>query len=356
MAKEHLGLLVAGLAAGDSLGSTAEFTSREDVLNLYDKFKSKGWPFVHVGGGYFNWRPGQPTDDANTAIEMVRSFLERGVFDPDDISARYLAWSATEPADVGNTTLMGIAQIGNKVPWHEGGLNDYRRRPLNASNGSLLRNGVIPGMADSLDDTFRFSLYHGIMTHYAPRPVLACALHVYLIWEFLEGRNPFETDWVAKKSWQEKFRESWTDWLEIARKEDKVVDGWASNIGDDLSRGWTALQESDFDPDNYNPYVYSPRGGAGYVLTALQIAVWATLWSLKIQPFPTPDGYPDEVFEKTGPWALGWIPMTGGDTDSYGSTAGPLIAAAHGGLPVDLLKGLEITEEFGDLITKPVSA
>jgi ADP-ribosylglycohydrolase len=355
MARKHLGLLLAGLAAGDSLGGTSEFTAREDVLSLYEQYKDRGWPFRHVGGGYFNWRSGQLTDDAVAVIEMVRSFQEKGEFDPEDIAKRFLAWSETEPKDVGTTTLMGIAQIGNGVPWYEGGLNDYKRRPLNASNGSLLRNGVIPGMADSLEDAYKFSLYQSIMTHYAPRPVLSCALQAYIIWEFLEGRNPLEPDWLAKKSCLRMFRESWTDWFEKTRTEDDIVSAWASNVGANLEKGWTDLRESDFDPDNFNPYVYSPRGGAGYVLTAMQIAVWATHWSLRKQPFPCPEGYPVEVFGKTGPWVIGWIPMAGGDTDSYGCVAGPIIAAANNGLPGELIGGLEINEEFGELTKSAIA-
>lgn len=350
MPKKHLGMLFAALAVGDSLGSTSEFTAREEVLEIYGQYRDRGWPFAHVGGGYFNWRPGQPTDDGETAACMVRSFVELGKFDPEDIAKRLVKWVESDPKDVGTTTLMGIANIKQGCPWYEGGLKDFQRRPMNASNGSLMRNGVIPGMADTLDDAYRLSLYQGIMTHYAPRPVLSCALHTYLIWKFLEGENPLESNWVAKKSWLKIFRESWCDWLDRS-KDDKVVSSWRTNVGAELDKAWTTLKESDFDPDSFNPYVYSPRGGAGYVLTTLQIAIWATHWSQRREPFRVPEGYPPEVFDKTGPWILGWVAMTGGDTDSYGSTAGPIIAAAHKGIPDELIEGLEILREFDGILS-----
>ena len=59
-----------------------------------------------------------------------------------------------------------------------------------------------------------------------------------------------------------------------------------------------------------------------------------------VEPFPTPEGFPREVFEWTGPWALSWVAMIGHDADTYGATAGPMIAAAHDGLPEEMIHGL----------------
>jgi len=349
MAREHLGLLLAGHAVGDSLGSTSEFMSREEVLKLYGEKKSSGWPFAHIGGGHFKWRPGQATDDTQMACIMVRSYIEKGEFDPADIAARLVDWLNTDPVDVGTTTVITLQNIKNGAPWYEGGLKDFHRRPLNASNGSLIRNGIIPGMADSIEDAFRFSLYQSIITHYAPRPVICCAAHTFLIWQLLEGERPFRASWVRKKSWQKMFREIWNEWFESAKK-DKIISGWEKNVREKIPDAWMAFEETDFYPDTFNPYVFSPKGGAGYVLTTLQIAIWATQWATKNERFTRAEGYPSEVFEKTGPWVLGWVAMTGGDTNSYGSTAGPLIASALGGFPDEMLEGLEIMKEFGDLI------
>ena len=58
------------------------------------------------------------------------------------------------------------------------------------------------------------------------------------------------------------------------------------------------------------------------------------------RPYKTPAGFPDEVFRKRGPWVLGWVAMIGHDADTYGATAGPLIAVAHGGLPEMMTDGL----------------
>jgi len=349
MAREHLGLLLAGHAVGDSLGSTSEFLSREEVLKTYENNKSDGWPFRHVGGGHFNWRKGQSTDDAEMTHIMVRSFLKKGKFDPVDIANGFVEWLNTDPVDVGTTTIITLQNIRDGAPWYEGGLKDFRRRPLNASNGSLIRNGIVCGMADSLEEAFRLSLYHGIMTHYAPRPVICCAAQTFLIWQLLEGERPFRASWVRKKSWQKMFCEIWNEWF-VSAQNDEIVSEWGKNVGDKLIEAWKAFEETDFYPDTVNPFVFSPRGGAGYVLKTLQVAIWATQWALKNESFKRAEGYPSEIFEKTGPWVLGWVAMTGGDTDSYGSTAGPMIAAALGELPEEMFEGLELMKEFGDLM------
>jgi hypothetical protein len=50
-----LNKLLAGLAAGDSLGSTTEFCTREHVLRAYAEHKAEGWPWRQVGGGPLGW-------------------------------------------------------------------------------------------------------------------------------------------------------------------------------------------------------------------------------------------------------------------------------------------------------------
>ena len=64
----RLRLLLFGLAAGDALGSTVEFESVEQIPGLYQQLKSRGWPFRQIGGGAFDWTPGEATDDTDMAI------------------------------------------------------------------------------------------------------------------------------------------------------------------------------------------------------------------------------------------------------------------------------------------------
>ncbi len=348
MPKKHLGLLLTGLAAGDSLGSTSAYHSREEVLALYEEHKDEGWPFCQVGKGRFRCSPGQPTDCTEMASCMVRSYLDNGGFDPEELAKSFVLWAKTGPRDIGATTVRGIGSLALGRPWFESGLEEFTTRPASATNGSLMRNGVVPGMTDDLGEAFRISLYQGIMTHYGPLPVLCCAMQTYLIWKLLGGSN------VLEESWAMDFWTSWLEWYENM-KDDEIVDSWSTFVTELYPQAYKALSEVEFDPDRYNPLVYSPTNGAGNVLTTLKTAIWGLYWSMTDRKFQAPVGWPEEVFEKRGPWVLGWVALAGGDTSAYCATAGPMIAAAHGSLPDEMIEHLEVFDEFSDLWPQPAS-
>src|SRR5438046_2302543 len=72
-----------GLAAGDALGTTLEFSSPGSFTPLTDM----------VGGGPFGLQPGEWTDDTSMALCLAESLTERRAFDPVDQLKRYLRWS-----------------------------------------------------------------------------------------------------------------------------------------------------------------------------------------------------------------------------------------------------------------------
>ena len=61
---------LAGLAAGDAVGTTVEFMPRGSFEPLRDM----------LGGGPFNLRPGQWTDDTSMALCLAESLTEKGGF------------------------------------------------------------------------------------------------------------------------------------------------------------------------------------------------------------------------------------------------------------------------------------
>ena len=71
-----------GLAAGDALGTTLEFSPP----GSFDPIDDMG------GGGPFGLRAGQWTDDTSMALCLATSLLESGGFDPLDQMRRYLRW------------------------------------------------------------------------------------------------------------------------------------------------------------------------------------------------------------------------------------------------------------------------
>lgn len=333
-----LNRLTLALAAGDSLGSTSEFVGQRDIPALYARLQPSGWPFRQVGGGAFRWLPGAPTDDTDMAMALVRSAIRHREFRGDDVADRFLAWLDTHPPDVGGTTRATLSDIRNGQPWHQGALPEFQRNPGNAANGSLMRNGVVPGIARDLPDALRISTLHGLITHYAPLPMLCCAAHSWLIWQLLQGDDPLAT------AWPQPFADAFTTWL--AREPDPAIQHWRHHTRAHLDPALHTFLAAEFHPDRFNPFDISYAGRAGYCLLTLEIAVWAAAWARRNQPFPTPPGFPPTPFQRTGPWTLAWVALIGHDADTYGAAAGPLIAAATGNIPPELTQDLLIAPEL----------
>jgi ADP-ribosylglycohydrolase len=335
---ERLRLLLAGLAAGDCIGATSEFRSLREIPDLYRRFVARGWPFRAVGEGAFGWRAGQPTDDSDMAWCIARSYLTLGRFDPADVAARFVDWMKGHPPDVGSTTRRALSRVARGEPWDEAGHAQWREDPAGAANGSLMRNGVIPAIADDLDDAFRCSLLHGIVTHYGPLPVLCCGLQTWLIDQLLAGRWPLDGD-----DWLGEFHRRWRAWLDDCG--DPRVRKWAQNVKPSLPGAWATLMGANFGP-LFDPFRADYPAHIGYVLSAVQIAVWALRWSASDAPFPTSPGLPPEVFARRGASVIGWPAMLGGDSDTWGAIAGPVLAARWRNVPAEMTGNLEVLREF----------
>lgn len=71
-----------GLAAGDALGTTVEFSPLGSFTPVADI----------VGGCPFHLHPGEWTDDTSTALCLADSLVACRGFDPADQLRRYLRW------------------------------------------------------------------------------------------------------------------------------------------------------------------------------------------------------------------------------------------------------------------------
>ena len=351
--------LLAGLAIGDSLGSTSEFKGRSEVEKLYDP---KGWPFKQVGGGAFGWKPGAATDDTDMAMAIINAAVDAGG-KPNPLRAahRFKQWLNKGPRDVGGTTRSAINLLGDGGDgWETAGLEVYKQRlEMSAANGSLMRNGVIPGIAvdDDLNMLFRATVQHSIITHAHPLAVLTCAVQSWIIadelcgWE--QGPSYDTLGWVAA------FHRDWTDYWEW--EDDPAMRNWVTTVKPKFQAAGEVLEAADFDPDSFNPYQELYIGRAGYCLLTLEIGVWAMHWSERIangeldRSVWFPKGMPkaDEMFARTStnPYdVLSWVAMIGYDADTYGAVAGPLVAAAaEGDPPAYLTDGLQAIVEFDRL-------
>ena len=90
----------------------------------------------------------------------------------------------------------------------------------------------------------------------------------------------------------------------------------------------------------------------------LQIGVWALIWSGRVvwasaDPcVPENIPFPEEMLKRTkSPFdVLAWVAMIGHDSDTYGATAGAMLAAAHEEeIPTYFTDGLEVLAKFDAL-------
>ncbi|MEA3413710.1 MAG: ADP-ribosylglycohydrolase family protein [Pseudomonadota bacterium] len=171
-----------GLAAGDALGTTLEFSPPGTFEPIDDI----------VGGGPFGLAPGQWTDDTSMALCLAESLVGQGGFDPKDQMRRYLRWyregylSSTGVCfDIGATVsaaLHRFADSGNPFA----GETD----PRSGGNGSLMRLAPVPlAWAVVPEEAIRLSGEMSRTTHGASEPVDACRYYAALIIGALQGHT-----------------------------------------------------------------------------------------------------------------------------------------------------------------------
>lgn len=173
-----------GLACGDAVGTTVEFSPRGSFTPLTDM----------VGGGPFGLKAGQWTDDTSMAMCLAESLVRCGGFDARDQMNRYVNWyqhgywSSTGTCfDIGNAT--------------RGALNNYLTTgeplagnddPGSAGNGSIMR--LAPVVLRYLDapDMLEMAVLSSRTTHAAAECLDACRLFATVLARALDGQSKEE--------------------------------------------------------------------------------------------------------------------------------------------------------------------
>ena len=168
-----------GLAVGDALGTTLEFTGI-GPHGLTDM----------VGGGPFNLPVGGWTDDTSMALCLAQSLISRRDFDANDQIEKYVRWyregylSSTDRCfDIGVTVSRALKEFEQTGEPFAGPTD-----PLTAGNGSLMRLAPIP-MFYAGDDT-QLAHYAGEssrVTHGAPAAIDACVVMALMMATGLRG-------------------------------------------------------------------------------------------------------------------------------------------------------------------------
>ncbi|MDZ4360104.1 MAG: ADP-ribosylglycohydrolase family protein [Variovorax sp.] len=171
-----------GLACGDAVGTTVEFSPRGSFVPVTG---------MH-GGGPFELEPGEWTDDTSMALCLAASLIHRKGFDATDQMNRYCNWR-----NVGYMSSNGRCfDIGGTV---SAALNRYLGAgdpfagdpsPRTAGNGALMRLAPVPMFyAPSADATWRQAGESTRTTHGAQEAIECSQLFALQLRAALQGES-----------------------------------------------------------------------------------------------------------------------------------------------------------------------
>ncbi len=169
-----------GLACGDAVGTTVEFSPRGSFAPVTDM----------VGGGPFGLEPGEWTDDTSMALCLGASLLHCSGFDARDQMNRYCNWrdvgymsSNGRCFDIGITVSSALTRyLSSGEPF--AGSPD----PRSAGNGALMRLAPVPMyfMADP-QATWHYAGESTRTTHGAAQAIACSQLFAWMLREALAG-------------------------------------------------------------------------------------------------------------------------------------------------------------------------
>jgi len=177
-----------GSAVGDALGAPFEF-GPAGAFSARFPAPVVGGIGEMTGGGSFGWAPGEFTDDTQMALALAESILAADALDPDDLWARFVAWSSTA-TDIGVLTgqvLRHDSRVGAAEQAHRanGGLS--------AANGALMR--VTPvALAWALDDEAALvaaARHQAALTHHDPAAGWGAAIAAAMVRAGILGDDQF---------------------------------------------------------------------------------------------------------------------------------------------------------------------
>jgi ADP-ribosylglycohydrolase len=286
-----------GLAVGDALGTTLEFSVPGTFRPLTKM----------VGGGPFGLEPGQWTDDTSMALCLAESLIARKGFDPKDQMEHYRRWwregylsSTGKCFDIGATVraaLVAFEKTGDPLS----GPAD----PQSAGNGSLMRLAPVP-MFFHGDGALaeRMSGESSRTTHGALAAVDACRYFGSLLWGALNG----------------------------AGKNDLLAEFYCPNPGCWEDRP-LVMEIADVAAGSYKRKEPPDIKGTGYVVQSLEAALWAF--------------HRSDSFEEGCLMAVN----LGNDADTTGAIYGQLAGAFYGeqGIPLEWRTKVAMGEKIRQL-------
>lgn len=286
-----------GLVCGDAVGVAVEFRKRGSFPPVTDM----------LGGGVFNLKKGQWTDDTSMALCLATSLIEQQGFDAIDQMQRYCRWRDTgylsstgECFDIGIATSLALSNFKKTGNPFSGALDSNK-----AGNGCLMRLAPIAlYFHPNLSLTMEMAAESARTTHGATECLEASRLFASMLFQALNGSH--KRDILLQN-----------DTVQLSSEKLKMI---AS--GDYFNK--TELEIK----------------GSGYVIESLEAALWC---------FYLTDSFEAAILEAVN---------LGDDADTTAAICGQLAGAFYGesSIPRHWLNKLHQREMISDIAEKLYSA
>ena len=167
-----------GLAIGDALGCTLEFTTRSSRDALHTEI---------IGGGPFGMAAGSYTDDTCMAMALANSLIERECFDPKAVMSEFTLWyrdgkysPSGECDDIGMTTRNALQQWETNRSYPYAGLTEVNT----SGNGGVMRLApIVIWNRHMYDNAIVDSVRQSMLTHSSENCIRYAQMMGAILWK-----------------------------------------------------------------------------------------------------------------------------------------------------------------------------
>lgn len=204
-----LGALL-GAAVGDALGAPFEFRLAGLYAQRFPKAVLGGIGEM-VGGGAFNWEPGEFTDDTQMAMALAESIIScRGDFEMENTWNHFVAWSK-QATDIGNTTSASLSRSNFRTAAQQA----HDAVGQSGGNGCVMRIAPIgiAGVRWGRARTIEIARLQSSLTHFDPIAGWSAAIAAEVIRACIAGEQFARAVSEATQLVEDDHRDLFTEYL-----------------------------------------------------------------------------------------------------------------------------------------------